>query len=64
MGRQYGVPVAGTDRNGKIHDMLYVDDLLVSPFILEDVLEDLDGLIPDEPVVPLSAPSVHTILAS
>ena len=45
--------MAGTDRNGEIHDMLYVDDLLVFPFILEDVLEDLDGLIPDEPVVSL-----------
>ena len=54
MRRQNGVSVAGTDRNGEIHDMLYVDDLLVSPFILEDVLEDLDGLIPNEPVVPLA----------
>ena len=51
--RQNGVSVAGTDRNGEIHDMLHVDDFFVSPLVLEDIFEDLDGLVPDKSIVPL-----------
>ena len=50
--------------DGDVHDVVHVDDLARSPLTLEEVLEDTHGLVPDEPVVPLSAPSVHTILAS
>ncbi len=40
-------------RDGEIHDMRYLYFVLVAPYVVEHVFQDMDGLVPHEPVVPL-----------
>lgn len=43
----------GTYGDGEVHDVVELDDFLVLPDILEHIVHDAEGLVPDELVVPL-----------
>lgn len=43
----------GTYGDGEVHDVVELDDVLVLPNVLEHVVNDAEGFVPDELVVPL-----------